>query len=158
MNKKFLYLLGFLIFAACKSVNRCDSQVTTGGTIYRFLYEQRYGIPLSEKDFWHFGKNESEFIIQTNNNLNKKDVLDFVCRLSKVKPFDARDNPFIYQYALVFADGDTIYINDKLDEWIVKEDKNNYTYYKDENKKKDENEFYTFFLINHIFWKLTPPE
>lgn len=121
--------------------------------IYKFLYNADYPFPQTEESFWING-HDFEFATYKKSGLDEKQLLDFIHLQKPAPPENDPKSKFWYKYAFVFPSGDTIYSNERLDQWKVKRNgKAEYYSGPDTNSPEVNKEFCVFFSLNNFFSK-----
>jgi hypothetical protein len=138
MKKKILILYFSILYFSCQTNKVCiDSRYYV--VIYKFLYNNDYPFPQTEKSFWLNGNDSYEFSIYKYKGLDEKQLLSFIYSQKKAQPENNSNNIFWYNYSFVFPNKDTIYSNERLDEWKVKRNGNRILFrsiYKYSGRKK----------------------
>ena len=132
----------------CKSVdnspipNHCNNTI-----VYRFLYQNNYGIEINEKSFWSTGKYEGQ---EMAVRLTKLPFKSFIEAIQTFEISDQRTGA--YYFAIVDRCKDTIYSSEDLKSWIIKKNGKSYFYkYPDKAQVTTDTTFIKDILIAEPF-------
>jgi hypothetical protein len=117
---KRIFILGFLFSLICCNLVDKNSPIPNyknNTIVYRFLYNNNYGVEVTEKMFWSLGKGEGqEFAVRLTPYFHFPSMNKSIKSLEKVE-----ERSGSYYFAFVNECKDTIYASENLKDWIIKE-------------------------------------
>ncbi len=144
---KKLIVISCIALLGCKtkSVSRSADQTR----IFRFLGLKTYAFPPNESEFWDYGLNDSEFAY-TSYPMDESSIMKILQNLSETKMEEGGKRDFLYCYAFIFPNKDTIYADERLVQWKTRSQGKVKWFSQDDSSKVDAID-YDFFVAHPFF-------